>query len=569
MARQTAAFALASAFDAKTTELLITSVKGGGVAQAPAAAALVAYPPMQVGAFTNANVGAPAVLRLVAQLGDLRALDAVRAAARASDPQVRGAAIATLGEMGDMRALDFTTAALKEHDARVRAGAAQALVALGVEGAATAVIGLIRDDATAILGMRLAERVPQPADGSAAATDDLVTALAARAASADVAMRAQAIAALARLPSGVAVRALVSLLKDPSLHSDVANAIARSPSGDAMAALEAMAADATYARLAARGYVVRALTRGETSARVEDVIAELAASRDGRDRATGTFALVALGKRAAADTLGDPDARVRRATAMASLAGGGDAGVTTRAALLARLMVEQDEATRSVLAVGLLDGDPDARVPTLTLIDRAEAAAPDSGLAAFALARRSDDAQRAKVDALLGSADPVLRAHTARGIGASSAKDATGRLATAYAYEGEAMVRRAIVFALGSRSASEGDANAPQRMTTLHVAARLDADLVVRTMATRALAGLRVTQTPGAGSARAVAWLHLTTADGQPPPADMTGSVVRADGVAVPIAFDDEGYAIVPGMPPGDAQLVLAPRLPSYESGKP
>jgi hypothetical protein len=44
--------------------------------------------------------------------------------------------------------------------------------------------------------------------------------------------------------------------------------------------------------------------------------------------------------------------------------------------------------------------------------------------------------------------------------------------------------------------------------------------------------------------------------------------LIRADGLAVPIAFDDDGYALVP-VPPGDAQLVLAPRIPPYEGPRP
>jgi hypothetical protein len=44
---------------------------------------------------------------------------------------------------------------------------------------------------------------------------------------------------------------------------------------------------------------------------------------------------------------------------------------------------------------------------------------------------------------------------------------------------------------------------------------------------------------------------------------------VRADGLSVPIVFDDDGYAIVPGAPPGEGRVVLAPRLPAYESPAP
>ena len=54
-------------------------------------------------------------------------------------------------------------------------------------------------------------------------------------------------------------------------------------------------------------------------------------------------------------------------------------------------------------------------------------------------------------------------------------------------------------------------------------------------------------------------------AAGLPPPSASYGLVVRADGLAVPIAFDDDGYAVVPA-PRGPARLMLAPRLLAYEA---
>jgi hypothetical protein len=45
----------------------------------------------------------------------------------------------------------------------------------------------------------------------------------------------------------------------------------------------------------------------------------------------------------------------------------------------------------------------------------------------------------------------------------------------------------------------------------------------------------------------------------------MVGALLRSDGLAVPIAFDLDGYAIVPGVPPGEGRLVLAPRVPAYQ----
>ena len=58
-----------------------------------------------------------------------------------------------------------------------------------------------------------------------------------------------------------------------------------------------------------------------------------------------------------------------------------------------------------------------------------------------------------------------------------------------------------------------------------------------------------------------IAWIHLVDASGGSPPDGATGALLRADGLAIPIAFDADGDALVPGVPPGSARLLLAPRL--------
>jgi hypothetical protein len=60
----------------------------------------------------------------------------------------------------------------------------------------------------------------------------------------------------------------------------------------------------------------------------------------------------------------------------------------------------------------------------------------------------------------------------------------------------------------------------------------------------------------------------MTLESGQPPGEAFVGSLVRSDGIAVPVVFDDEGFALVPGLPPGEGRLVLAPKLPAYKEGK-
>jgi hypothetical protein len=166
------------------------------------------------------------------------------------------------------------------------------------------------------------------------------------------------------------------------------------------------------------------------------------------------------------------------------------------------------------------------------------------------------------VDALLASRDPVMRVHVARGLGESPAPDAVGRLARAYTWEPLAEVRRALIQGL---TASGGDPRAvPSRREALEMAAHLDPDRVTRALALGALEGRLPVGRAGRAMGREVAWLRVLPAEGAVIPRELTGRV-DANGVAWPVAFDDDGYALVPGLSPGDVRLDLAPRLPAYE----
>src|ERR1019366_7893949 len=101
----------------------------------------------------------------------------------------------------------------------------------------------------------------------------------------------------------------------------------------------------------------------------------------------------------------------------------------TGATLLARAASDPDEATREVLARGWMTTDANVghvSVTTSVLIEPPTAGAPGAPLAAFALARRTEDEPSPQVDALLRSPDALLRAHTARGLGQSLSPSATG-----------------------------------------------------------------------------------------------------------------------------------------------
>jgi cellulose synthase operon protein C len=558
LARQVAAIALAKSGGDRALEALYGAARGGGIGQSAALVALTLYPPRDPGFFGTTGASMPsAVIRLLGQLGDLRALDVLHAAARSSDVGIRCAALLSLAELGDERVGPLARAAIVESDVRLRAASGEVFILLGAPERFKATAALVSDEATAAIGLRMAERVHN------AEITKLVSLRAFE--HPDRPIRISAIRALGRSPDPNAAKALVGppLLADPELAYYALSALARSPAPNAGELIGGLF-PTRLATLAARAYVVRALVRGERTGSSDDAVKRLASSPTANLRALGVFARVALGDADAEAFLDDKDARIRRAAAMGALANANTAeGSDNPSVFLKRLAREEDPITRQVLAFGLLGGDPDGLVKTETLIDRAESGGGDAPLAAFALARRADEKTARKVGQLLASKDSAVRTHAARGLAVASLPDATGRLAEAYDYETDVDMRRAVIAALAARTQ---DATAPSRKETLSLAAELDPDGVVRQTARRALAGAPTASDPS--FAHEVAWLRITLEGGAAPGEAYVGSLVRSDGIAVPIAFDEEGYVLVPGLPPGESRLVLAPRLPTDKALK-
>ncbi len=577
LARQEAAIALAGSGNAVSLERLVASARSGGTEQEAALVALSVHPPSEPVVLGGVALTTPATIALAVQIGDLRTLDAILGVMRASDPALRAAALRELAAAGDTRAADLARAALHDPDERVRIASVEALARLATPDAVPAVEALVGDDATALEGLRIAQSVQGEGITKAAA--------ARAAATADPALRTAAIAVLGRQSTPWAVRALVALAAAPQLRGDAVGALARSPSPAVLEALQEMAglrsagesvntapaADrsaeslAAWRRLAARAYFVRRFVRGDRSPPLDGLLEGLAASRDPRDWAVGIEALVALGERRVDASLSDADAHVRRAAVMGAL---GNWDASTAARLVARGAIEPDEATRRVLALGWAEAGAD-RVPTPVLVERANAGGPDAPMAAFALARRSDETLDAQVESLLRARDPVLRAETARGLGLTPAADAVGRLMQAYAWEVDARVRRAIVSALAVRVAHEAPGAQAAREGVLNLTARLDPDPVVRWTASAAAARSATAQTPVESDRREVAWIRLVAAEGAAAPLDRTALLVPSGAGALPIVFDEEGYALIPGVSPGIARLRLAPEAPSYSAPAP
>jgi hypothetical protein len=552
LARSEAAMALARTGTASALDALLAIGRRPGPGQGPALDAIAAVPPSGPIRLGTVAQETHAVIALAGNLADLRTIDAIVGMVRSSDPAVRAAAITALAVAGDARDVEAARDAATDHDPSVRVAAAAALVRLSAADAEKVVAALVTDDATALDGLRLIEEVQG---------EDVTKAAAARAiASADPAIRFASVAALGRQTSPAAVSVLEMLASDPRLGGDAACSLAHSPSPVALGAIEGLARRAESRRLAARAYFVRRYTRGERSGPMEAVIDSLARSADPSDRVVGAQARFAFGVTSADDALGDADPRVRRAIAMSVLSRWTE---RAQSALLDRMEDEPDDATRVVLAVGLIDGDPLGVVPAATLFARANAARADAPLATMALMRRAASVPAEWVDALMGSTDVNLRAQAARGLGDSRAPDAAARLARAYAWEADAQVRRALVEGLVARGAQSS--SGPPRQT-LEIAAALDPDPEVRWLAEHDRAHAR--SVDGSGIPE-VAWIRLVPADGASLPTGETAVLVTGDGDPLPIAFDDDGYALVPGVPPGPTWLRLAPRLPTYSARVP
>ena len=553
LARQTAAIALAHSHVDRALEQLYGVARTVGVGQGAAVLAIRLEPPREPGFFgtTAAGMSVPAI-RMLGQLGDLRALEVLHASTRSTDVNVRAAAILSIAELGDLRVVGIARAAITEADARLRAAAGNAFVLVNAPERFKATSALIEDDATTALGIALAERVHHP---------DITKLLAARSIShPSLDVRLAAIIALGRSPDPGAATALASpkLSDDDRTAYPAALALARSPAPNAVDAIVSLARGKSRT-LAIRAYVMRALVRAERRDDADALAFGLTQSSNVRERALGVFSRVALGDASLAAFIDDREPRVRRAAAIGALARSSEDDLHL---LLSRVAKEPDAATRQVFAVGLRSGDPDGLLTTTFLIDRAEGGEADAALAAYALARRANEPLARKVEKLLASKDPVVRAHTARGLAFAPLPDASGRLAEAYAYETEPSVRRAIAQALAARTT---EASAPARKNTLTVMAGLDPDGPTRLIARRALEGVK---TPFGAASSDVAWVQAVEASGLSGRA-YVASIVDADGTAVPFAFDDEGFALVPGIASGQARLVLAPRLPSYEPAKP
>ncbi len=535
LARGTAALALARARSEDSTELLVATARRAGIGRPAALRAISDFPP----AFPVTVPYTADGVTVAGAASGVRALGLARDVIRGGDAASRAIALRLVGELGDRGDLRLIEEALADESPRVREAAAAALAALGGQASAP-VRALIDADRTARFGIALSVRVP---------SEDVTRALAARArAGSDLALRRASVAALARQPSASSLEALAALLDDPVLEGDAAEAVARSVVPSAWRLVDETLRKASTQRLGARMAALRSRLSGVMPSSVRALLETLSRAPLGCDRAIGIASLVLTGVEGPGRGLRDADSAVRRAVAMASE----PTDASHAAALLDAYRSEKDAATSRVLSRALVRGA--SRVPQAALRDALHAGGTDAPLAALALASRGDTGHDL-VLAALGSPDPIVRAHAARGLAAQPDAWASGLLARAYEGEVDTGVRSIAVLALAERT---GDVTLSVRARALELASDFDPDPGVRVVAERARAGLPAPRV----TSRGAVIVRASTTTGAAPEGEVEGLVVRADGLALPVVFDEDGYVLL-AAPDGPARVLLSPRLPA------
>jgi HEAT repeat protein len=562
--RGTAALALAKDGEKKALQSLVAVVLQGGPGAEAAVRALRAYPPESLESFLESRkVLPPALATLLGELGDLRVVERLRAMLKDPDPAAQTAAAIALSRLRDEAALPIAREWLAKSEPRLRRAAAEVLTYLGAPEAPAAVAALFASDATREDGLRLALRAPSPEIAGA-----IVDQLGAFTEGA----RPRAIAAIGRAGGPKAITALTAMLDKPESATAAAYALAMIPDAAARDAINTgLAGGGPEARKYERlrlfisAGIVRALALGDAPPDLGRALLLASASKFPADRGLAAFGRAATREVSAEAAIASacPDFK-HGSCDQAALAGAARGALATRSRdldaflplLVREATTEGPTPVATIAAVALLAHPDGGDLSTLTLAAWAEAGGPVAPLAARALPTRDHEAIRGRIRALLEGSDPVVRAHTALGLGRDPEASAVSLLTAAYRFEDDASVRRAIIRALSRRAEV-------QRAATLALARDLDPDDEVRALARAAIAGRDLDPTAQAGggveAARSIAWIVIAPNDGKPAEAARSARLTRSDGLAIPVVSDPDGVLLIPGLPPGVASLKIAP----------
>ncbi len=543
LARQTSALALARSGDKNALQALAQALRQPGRVSETARVGLRAHPPKTLTPILQARgVPTPALAGLLGDLRDERGRELLISLAQSGAPALRSEALLALSKVDRPTAVVLARTVAKNEKHRSLRVAAARVLAVARDG-----------DAPTALGMLLAEP-PLVGDALGIALDAPSPALGpvlARAQPSDPGDSERLLAALGRAGGAQALERLERTLGDAALGWAAAYALALSADSDAEDVLERALERPASRRNAARAAALRLRARDSEVSGFEGALTALEGSSVAADRAAAAFCRATSKPSAGARLVMSRDAVVARSAARAAL----DAEVGVAAAR--RLAVEPDAGLRTVLASSLVHPEASDRVPTGVLTALLETHGAAAHLAAFALAARAGDAERPRLRELFASGDPLLRAHVALGLGRSRESSSVGLLDDAYRFEGDPVVRRAIVHTLAQRPE-------PGRERTLRLAADLDPDDTTRATARRAFGRGERQRAP---AQTGTAWIRLD-GDGKPND-DAIIVVVTSTGLALPMSPDPDGSVTLAGLPAGSVGVTLASAAPGGDSSKP
>jgi hypothetical protein len=545
MIERAAALALAATGDDTALIALGKALRQPGHVADTARDALLAFPPRNLTPLlSDSRSPTRAFASVLGELGDARAIPALRELVRGGPSDVRPEAALALAKLGVTETMELARYwLLHEKRADFQAAAARILVLFHAPDAAAAVSRLLGDETNHALGIELAASSSLP--GLAGTLLQL-----ARSGPADE--RSALFSALALTGTRDAFSFLGGALSARDTSSAAGLALALSSDSQADSALERALATSNTRRTAVRASIVRHIALGRTPSGFDAALAELSRSNDASDRA------VLVTARALGSSSGLPgllkNAKISEIFALSRLA------LVARAApaLADRLATEQNPVLRAALAASLVSPAAAERVPSRVLLALIESGGLATPLAARALASRDSATLRPKISSLLRSSDTLLRGQVALGLGQSEDGSALGLLEQAYRFETDGGVRLAIVRAIASRPE-------PARRRALYLARSLDAAAEVREAAALALKGAPPEHDT---SGRDTLWLDFSSL---PDPALGTaptqGALIITDaGGALPAFADPDGVLLFPALPKGSFQLRLAAPARSEDS---
>lgn len=551
LVRETAALALAAAQTAPALKGLAQALSGDGPGARAAEDALLAHPPRDLRPLLEGR-GAPTVatVQALARLGDQRAFHAIRRAVMVGSPAVRAAAALALTQLGDLETVALARHWLRrEQQAELLVAAARILAWCRLDDARAALTHLLADSELQDEALRIAMEAPQKG---------LSQPLAKLLEGAEPERASLVLSALGRAGGTQEVGILASRLRDPETKWSAAYALALAPGSPARTVLQRSLEHSDTRALAARAAVVRAVALRDEISGLRTLLAKLLESHSALERSIGAWGLTTLEPRRGLRFLDATDLPTVRGAARAMRSPSLAIGASRR------LLTEQDQETRVALSMALAFPAAGDQIPTEMLLGWLERGGPETPLVALALAARDGPELRPRLRALLANGDPLLRSHTALGLGRSKEPSAVGLLTALYQFEPDPRVRVAVVTALSWRR--EGG-----RMRALRLAANLDGSSRVREVARAALRGLRASPAPSQGPATLWLWLRESFPDSR-----RLATVLVQDptGLAAPIVPDSDGLVVLTGLSPGPVAVepyVLDHRIDpsSQKQGRP